>query len=102
MSEALTRLIVWRRIDKAHPLLIANCKLLIDIAVLERINVMLHNTDKLSAKLPAFCDAALILSEENRLYFTEFPAIRQSPLARKSGVRPAAPTRAGARATPPA
>ena len=35
---------------------------------------MLHNTDKLSAKLPAFCDAALILSEENRLYFTEFPA----------------------------
>ena len=35
---------------------------------------MLHNTDKLSAKLPAFADAALILSEENRLYFTEFPA----------------------------
>ncbi len=35
---------------------------------------MLHNTDKLSAMLPAFCDAALILSEENRLYFTEFPA----------------------------
>ena len=35
---------------------------------------MLHNTDKLSARLPAFADAALILSEENRLYFTEFPA----------------------------
>ena len=35
---------------------------------------MLHNTDQLSAKLPAFADAALILSEENRLYFTEFPA----------------------------
>ena len=35
---------------------------------------MLHNTDKLSAKIPAFADAALILSEENRLYFTEFPA----------------------------
>ena len=35
---------------------------------------MLHNTEKLSAKLSAFADAALILSEENRLYFTEFPA----------------------------
>ena len=35
---------------------------------------MLHNTDKLSAVLPAFADAALILSEANRLYFTEFPA----------------------------
>ena len=35
---------------------------------------MLHNTEKLSARLPAFADAALILSEENRLYFTEFPA----------------------------
>ena len=35
---------------------------------------MLHNTDKLSAKIPAFADAALILSEENRLYFTGFPA----------------------------
>ena len=35
---------------------------------------MLHNTDQLSAKIPAFADAALILSEENRLYFTEFPA----------------------------
>ena len=35
---------------------------------------MLHNTDKLSARLPAFADAALVLSPENRLYFTEFPA----------------------------
>ena len=35
---------------------------------------MLHNTEKLSARLSAFADAALILSEENRLYFTEFPA----------------------------
>ena len=35
---------------------------------------MLHHTDQLSAMLPAFADAALILSEENRLYFTEFPA----------------------------
>ena len=46
---------------------------------------MLHNTDKLSAKLSAFADAALILSEENRLYFTEFPASDGALLATPYG-----------------
>ena len=46
---------------------------------------MLHNTDKLSAMIPAFADAALILSEENRLYFTEFPASDGALLATPYG-----------------
>ena len=46
---------------------------------------MLHNTEKLSAKLSAFADAALILSEENRLYFTEFPASDGALLATPYG-----------------
>ena len=36
--------------------------------------IVMFNTDKLSAVLPEFADAALIFSEENRRYFTGFPA----------------------------
>jgi len=35
---------------------------------------MMFSTDRLCEKLRAFADAALIFSEENRRYFTEFPA----------------------------
>ncbi len=35
---------------------------------------MMFHTDLLSEKLTAFSDAALIFSEENRRYFTEFPS----------------------------
>lgn len=35
---------------------------------------MMFHTDKLSEKLSNFADAALIFSEENRRYFTEFPS----------------------------
>ena len=35
---------------------------------------MMFNTDKLWKKVSAFADAAIILSEENRRYFTEFPS----------------------------
>ena len=34
----------------------------------------MFNTDKLWEKVSAFADAAIILSEENRRYFTEFPS----------------------------
>lgn len=35
---------------------------------------MMFHTDKLSEKIKNFADAALIFSEENRRYFTEFPS----------------------------
>ena len=35
---------------------------------------MMFNTDKLWEKVSAFADAAIILSEENRRYFTQFPS----------------------------
>ncbi len=35
---------------------------------------MMFNTEKLSEKLKSFADAALIFSEENRRYFTQFPS----------------------------
>lgn len=35
---------------------------------------MMFHTDLLSKKINGFCDAALIFSEENRLYFTQFPS----------------------------
>lgn len=35
---------------------------------------MMFSTDKLQKELKVFADAALIFSEENRRYFTEFPA----------------------------
>lgn len=35
---------------------------------------MMFNTDKLASRLGSFADAALIFSEENRRYFTEFPS----------------------------
>ena len=45
---------------------------------------MMFNTDKLWTKVSEFADAALIFSEENRRYFTEFPSSDGALLVWKS------------------
>ena len=35
---------------------------------------MIRKTAKLTEKISSFCDAALIFSEANRRYFTDFPS----------------------------